>query len=126
MSLNGASSSGLFQIFSGSTEVGVITATNFFQPALNNWMSVCAVANSTGYMWLYSNGQLAGTVQSSAPIPTVYRVNNYLAKSNWAPPAGGDECERWGRVESRQLSEPSFVTQISTATSTTFACTPMR
>ncbi len=52
---------------------------------------MCAVVNATGYMSLWMGGNMVAGMAGST-VPVGYRVNNWIGRSNWSPPNGGDNC----------------------------------
>jgi hypothetical protein len=104
LSQDGQSNNALFEVWNGATRAGSLVVSNFWP--LNTWVSVCAVATSSGFMSLYANGVLKGTLQASSAIPVVQRTENWIARSAWSPPVSGDGCELQGCFHHPQLPPP--------------------
>lgn len=79
----GSSNDVRFEVFRGSTSVGIVNAPGVL--ALNTWQHLAVTLAPNGSVAIYNNGAVAATGTSQLP-GVVHRSANYVARSNW----GGD------------------------------------
>lgn len=71
----------VFQVYNGSSSGNQVRATNAI--SLNVWQHFTATVTAGGAVVLYKNGQVVASGTTGSGL-NVYRLNNYIGRSNWS------------------------------------------